>query len=175
MNDAYLAAYRCAMATLSSRFPVRALPALVLASNTISCRPAPVSKDLAGVYVLEQVALDSIPAVILSTSDLTIQVLADTLWLRPAGTGTEAGLRVFRVNPPSSELDTLLDTIHVTYDFDFQMIDSGFALTYRCPSSYVCDPPPHSIGRPSPNGLQLITGTLRERGPLSYRRLTNKP
>ena len=158
------------MSRISPTLPSRAAPILLLASTTLTCGQPLAPSALAGSYVLESVAIEPIPTVLFSSSDVTIRVLADTLRFHGTGTGTQTGLQVVQ----SQSSPSLTDTVAVNNQFAFQVVDSRFEITYACPITANCVPGPHLVGQPLADGLR-VDHALGDRVPLIYGRLGSRP
>lgn len=154
-----------------SRKPVLVVAALSLAFLSSGCGSPVGPEGSAGIYVLEQINGDPLPAVTTAHEFGVTEILADTLWLETDGTGmrhvtyrsteTGAGSQTYRSEDP------------FTYTLNIEGLEIAFEcrdviLLQRSVGMASCIAPPHFVGTIEPDGLRgedLLENLMR------YRRL----
>jgi len=122
---------------------------------------------LATGYVLRSVAGDALPAALVVNDHVTIVALADTVWLRPDGTGLQVVVhRVADAGAPQSA------EYRFEQPFTYQQTGERIAISLDCIDVIIrsCVPPPHYQGTLSESSLTL-DAALFYRTPLLYHRL----
>lgn len=150
-----------------------ALIAVGAAALTAGCDDPLRPSEVAGVYVLREVAGDPLPAVELSNESFTIRVLADTLVLEGDGRGTR--VRVEEVI--SAEGPGPVVPVRDESGFEFRTPDDRIEITLDCPNEVLalCAAGPHLVARRTGDGLRVDGGTLTSRVPLVYERVVASP
>jgi hypothetical protein len=147
-------------------FPARLILALLIISTGSGCSDGFGPSNFAGSYVLERVGADTLPAVVYTSEDISIKVLADTLRVHGDGRGTRATVVHITTtigpqpeNPSSSESG-----------FTYRIDRGRVAVSFDCPPNANCLAPPHLVGQVLSDGL-TIDYALGERVPQTYLRV----
>jgi hypothetical protein len=120
-------------------------------------------------YVLRSVAGTPPPAPLVEREDLTVVVLADTLWLHADGTGVQ-GIVVERVTDHTS--GAAGETFAEERPFTWAVTDGRVEIALECRDVILrqCIAPPHYTGPITPGGLTLRS-LLHDPNPLRYERI----
>jgi hypothetical protein len=128
-----------------------------------STGPRPVS---GGVYVLQRVAGNPLPAVLQSTDFVNIRVLADTMLLRSDGTGVISGVREIVPREPGGPAEgphSIVTTFHS------ETSGGEIAITFDCPPAALCIRGPHLLARTADGELTARWGpSMSGQAPLEY-------
>lgn len=119
--------------------------------------------DVAGNYVLDAVAGEPLPAVLLENPHYRFRVHADELRLNVDGSGHRVTTGI------GERLDMEGDPEATTWDRElvFRVVGGRVEIEYVCPINASCTPPPHLIARRVAGGLR-VESTQAERDPLWY-------
>ena len=119
-------------------------------------------------YVLRSVAGTPIPAPLVEREDLTIVILADTLWLRADGTGLKGVVERY-IDHTTGAAGELLASEH---PFTWQERSGRLEVAFECRDVILrqCLAPPHYVGSIGGSGIMLESRTYG-RGPLHYERI----
>lgn len=129
--------------------------------------PTEAEPSLAGSYVLRTVAGESLPTVLHTNEFYESRVFADTLRLRPGGTGTLSGVEDARSLTPSLPDE---GPQSVTIQFHYQIGGTNqLAIAFDCPPNADCAPPPHMTARLTNGGLQMYwVPSMGGRDPMQF-------
>jgi hypothetical protein len=153
----------------TSRAAAQKLVIVLAALLAQGCGESLNPSDVLGIYVLQQVANDPLPAVLHSNDDVTVRVFAETLYFASTARGTFSTVREAEPatgEPPSSA--------NFKTGFGFQTIDDGIEVGFDCPINANCVAPPHLVLRWISDGLRADFA-LSARTPLIYARLPETP
>lgn len=119
-----------------------------------SCDDSPVS-PVSGpgeLFVLRTIDGDALPAPAVVTDGYALELVADSLLLRPDGTGREV-----RVGRQTSSGVT--EQVREIVDFEYTRVGDSIAVTVPCNDGLVgsasCIAPPHYAGRRTPDGISF--------------------
>ena len=135
----------------------RLLPHAILGfalAMSLSCREPTGPTSVTGIYALSLVAGAPLPAEVMATESMRFVALADTLRLRPEGTGTETTIQATEYRqtgaPPTAPWRS-------DRDLHYRLIGSRVEITFDCPSNAFCvlSAGPHLIGDLSASGLRV--------------------
>lgn len=151
--------------SIAMRRLAAALGTVMFAAGSFGCREAVRSPDVAGVFILDLVGSDTLPAVYYSDETFRVRVLADTLRLFEDGSGLRTGLLDYEVLP---EGDGTRQEVAVANDLTFQKVNGRVEIAFACADTASCVAPPHFIARLNEAGLR-VDFALGGRVPLIYR------
>jgi hypothetical protein len=137
---------------------------------TLACHDSLAPRDVAGTYVLQSVAMEPLPAEIYRNDYVTVRVMADTLRLRPDGTGTMSGSHVAE---PRQEGMAPAAPTWWSGQVRFRIVDDDVEVTMICPPNANCAPGPHLTARRLDSGLR-VHYAFGERVPRVYARVPNR-
>ena len=141
------------------------LGTVMLAAGSLGCREAVRPPDVAGVFILDRIGSDTLPAVYYSDETFRVRVLADTLRLFEDGSGLRTGLLDYEV---LSGGDGTKQEVPVANDFTFRKVNGRVEIAFACADTASCVAPPHFIARLNEAGLR-VDFALGGRVPLIYR------
>jgi hypothetical protein len=121
-----------------------------------------------GVYVLRSLAGSPPPVVANQAANLV--AIADTIRLRPGGTGVETGVELaIDETLPEGEIKR-----HYRREFSYRLSGDRIEVDFPCPTDalILCIAPPHYVGRLTAGGLELDYA-LYYRTPLLFDRVGN--
>jgi hypothetical protein len=156
-------------ATCTSVTFVRGLAASLMFA-ALACQDSLAPTDVAGTYVLQSVATEPLPAEIYRNDYVTIRVIADTLRLRPDGTGTMSGVQVAE---PRQEGMAPATPAWWTGQLRFRIVEGDVEVTMICPPDANCVPGPHLTARRLDSGLR-VDYALGGRVPRVYARIPKR-
>lgn len=143
----------------------RSASVAVLLLAAAACQDPLGPDDFAGVYLLDAVAGDPLPAVLIEHDSFRFHVHSDELILNPDRTGRRltTGLADLMDGEGPSQ-DVRWET-----ELVFRVVGQRIEVEFVCPPNalMLCTPPPHLIGRRTPGGLR-VESAQGERVPLSY-------
>jgi hypothetical protein len=147
------------------------LLALFLGAGLAAACTEPLGPDgVLGGYALQAVAGQPLPAVVDSSSDFIVRVLADTLRLGNDGRG--ARVRIAEYRYPTGIAPT--DTVRWDGQLGFRIVEGRIEMTFVCPADALCVAPPHIVAWRTSDGLRS-SFDLGQRVPQDYRRLASAP
>ena len=126
-------------------------------------------RDVLGIYVLERVADDPLPAVVHSNEDVIVRVVAETLYFASTTRGTFSTVREAEPATGESPSPAGYET-----GFGFQVIDDRIEVGFDCPINALCVAPPQLVLRRISEGLRADFA-LNARTPLIYARVRETP
>jgi hypothetical protein len=133
-----------------------------------SCRDPLTPGHVAGSYVLRQVGGDALPAVLSENGFFRLVVLADTLRLRPDGTGTVTGLRD---EQPLGAGITAAGPKLVTMALMYHVVHDRIEMSFVCPPYALCVRElPQYVATTTLGGV-LVDSAPGFRVPLVYQRI----
>ena len=144
----------------------RLAPALLVAVILVAACDNPLEpSDVAGIYVLERVQSDPLPAVVHGSWAGITTVLSDTIELNPDRTGVRHGwLNIV------SDYVTEPGDIRFESSFTYRIDEGRVEISFSCPPNAMCLPPPHMVLLPIGWGMRLdFDGSFRT--PAYYRRV----
>jgi hypothetical protein len=106
----------------------------------------------AGLYVMRLVEDDALPARVFENESVRSTIVADTLRLRPDGTGTHVGV---------ARTDFLYvadrgpETSRYSQELVFRVVGPRVEIGFICPPNANCAPPPHLVAMLRDDGLQV--------------------
>jgi hypothetical protein len=154
------------LAALSSCLSLTAVAGLLLGCRS-STEPQPASTTT---YVLQRVAGDPLPAVLVTNEVVEIRVFSDTIRLKGDGTGTISGVQESIPLTPGTPAE---GPRHITSPIHYQITPTQIEIAFDCPDLANCIPPPHLLATVRSDGLQVRWGPqLQGRDPLDYVRVT---
>ena len=142
----------------------RFFPSLLLALLS-ACHSVVGMEEVAGVYVLESVNGSPPPAVWSQNQFVTVEVLADTIWLFSDGRGVQRVAHRYRRRGEAER------TERTENPFDYTLPDGRLEISFECRDVILlssCAAPPHAVGRFSGDRLRLTAFFDNE---VVYRRL----
>jgi hypothetical protein len=138
----------------------------ILSVLTLACQESLGPTDAPGTYVLRRVERDPLPTVLYDNEIYAVRVIADTIRLRPDGTGIISG--VYEAVPLHEGLPAE-GPVYSTTSIRYRAVRDQLEIEYVCPDLANCLPPPHLIARRLPSGLTVRWGpSLFGRSPLLY-------
>lgn len=140
------------------------LAALLSTSVLTACSDPIGPSDVAGMYVLERIGSDALPAVYQSDQYSRLQILADTLRLNEDGSGRRTGLLAYEALQGGDDSN---GEVPVADEFTFQVVRGRIEIAFACDDTSACVAPPHFIARLKDGGLQVFYA-LGGRVPLIY-------
>jgi hypothetical protein len=151
---------------ISLPFGVAMVAALVLGCD--STGPGPITR---GIYVLQRVAGNPLPAVLQTTDLFNIRVLSDTLLLRSDGTGVISGVREIAPREPGGPAE---GPFSIVTPFHSETSRGEIAITFDCPPNALCIEGPHMLARTADGGLTARWGPgISGQAPLEYELVEN--
>ena len=146
------------------RFAPRASALLILAAP-LGCSDPIRPSDLEGIYVLERIGSDALPAVLQSDQYFRVYIVADTLRLNDDGSGRRTGLLEYEGLLGGDDSN---GEVEVANEFTFQVVRGRIEIAFACNDTRSCVAPPHYIARLKDGGLQ-VQYAVGGRVPLIYR------
>lgn len=119
------------------------------------------------VYALRAVAGKALPAIGVEHEHLRLTILADTLWLRPDGTGER---RTVEHTVSSNALPPGEATHDHRTSLTYRVDGDRFTAEFPCRDMAMCVAPPHLVGT-LVDGALTLDYALYLRTPLSYSRV----
>ena len=144
------------------------LLALLLCGLPVACGDSLSPENASGTYVLTHIGGEALPAVLTDNEDFTVRVLADTIVLRMAGTGSISSVRDVEAHRAGSPPR---DTTHWVQEIEYRVDNEAIEISYVCGPLALCAPPPHLIAHQSGNGLVVENGGRT----LSYAKIAIDP
>jgi hypothetical protein len=138
--------------------------ALLILAAPLGCGDPIRPSDLEGIYVLERIGSDALPAVLQSDQYLRVYIVADTLLLNEDGSGRRTGLLEYE-GLQGGEVTS--GEVPVASEFTFQIVRGRIEIAFACEDTRSCVAPPHFIARLKDGGLQVFYA-VGGRVPLIY-------
>lgn len=146
------------------------LPAVLLSTSVLAACSDPIGpSDVAGMYVLERIGSDALPAVYQSDEYFRLKILADTLWLNEDGSGRRTALLAYEALQGGDDSN---GEVPVADEFTFQVVRGRIEIAFACDDTSVCAAPPHFLARLKDGRLQVFN-TIVGRVPLIYTDASN--
>ena len=152
---------------LPSRVPASLLGMLSV-GLAVACGDPVAPGDIAGIYTLQRVDSDPLPAVLFPTEFVRVRVLADTLRLNANGSGVQISVREVEPLVPGLPAER---SSRVASELRFETKRGRIEVSTICPPNAICPPPPHFVARAVAEGLRVDVAT-GQRVPLLYTRAT---
>jgi hypothetical protein len=148
----------------------------ILASSIASafvagCGGDPTDADVRGVYVLDRVGNQPLPAVVFENSAGSVRIIADTLRLTGDGRGSTTSIQVFERQGSGSTADA-----PTRYDgqLAYALSGSRIMMDFICGPNALCLAGPHLIARRGAPGL-VVEWSITSDEPMYYRRVLSVP
>ena len=121
-------------------------------------------EDVVGMYVLQRVGNEPIPAVVHVDNGETITILADTIHLRADHRGSRSGAEQ-REDSEDPERNTVWQ---IGGDIVFEIVRDRIEIHVLCPINALCAAGPHVIAYRTPSGLRAQRPGRDDPGPFHY-------
>lgn len=147
----------------------RRLAVLVCSLLALACRDSLEPAEVAGVYALERIGSDALPAVMWETEHHTVWVTSGAIRLRADGTGLISSIEE---SLPRQAGNSAAGTIGWERPIRFRTAGVRIEIEIVCAANESCLPPPHLVGRPTAGGLRVswYESTI----PLHYARIADE-
>jgi len=152
------------------RAPSRLLVLFLSAGLPAGCADPLGPDEVAGTYVLQKVAGDTLPALLSADLFPILFVFGDTLRLTAHGRGT--AVKVVKGLHPEGGSPT--GPVRLERAFSFRIVSGRIEIPVPCPWPADCSGPLHLVARPYSDGLRVYTAP-GERVPQTYARLASSP
>jgi len=130
----------------------RRLALLACSFITLGCTDSLAPEDVAGLYVLERIGSEPLPAVMWENELNTVLVTSGTIRLRPDGSGTVSGTEE---SIPRQDGLPATNTSRLDVPIRFRTDGVRIEIEFLCPANANCSPPPHIVARPTLGGLRV--------------------
>lgn len=134
---------------LPSHWSITRLCCVLVALGAAACSDPLGPGDVAGIYALRSAGGQSLPATV-TIGSFSFVILADTLHLRPDGSGRHARISQNPGGPPQ----------RFDIDLRFETLNGRIEITFMCPPNALCTAGPHLIARREGSGLRADEGSL---------------
>jgi len=148
--------------------PSRSLITILCAVLPLACGEPLSPGDVVGIYALQRVASEPLPAVLFTNDYVTVRVFADTLRLSL----DSRRMRVFVGVSEPAGAGQPVEPLRWESAFGFTIIGDRIEVAFACPPNANCVAPPHLVLERTPDGLRAEFA-LGERVPLIYDRVSD--
>ena len=137
---------------VSMRRPMSRLLAVLVASLlALGCSDSLAPEDVAGLYVLERIGSDPLPAVLSENDYGVVRVTSGAIRLRSDGSGTVSGVQE---SIPWHDVQSASGPIWSENPIRFRTVGDRIEIEFLCPAYASCIPAPHMVARRTTDGLR---------------------
>lgn len=141
----------------------RRVALLVCSLLVLGCSDSLAPEDVAGVYVLERIGSDPLPAVLFETEYGIVRVESESIRLRADGTGTVSSMKE---SIPWQDGHSATGPVWSERAIRFRTVAGRIEIEFVCAANESCLPGPHMVARLTSDGLWATYHELRT--PLHY-------